>query len=86
MLCNNYGPRHYLKNSYFTYLINNIDLLDISYNILIQYLDDGTALCTPECMREENCAGLGFRCPDCLNEECVEPECCDDTDCAVSVY
>ena len=49
-------------------------------------MDDGAALCTPECMREENCAGLGFRCPVCLNEECVEPECCDDTDCAVSVY
>ena len=49
-------------------------------------MDDGTEVCSPECMREENCVGLGFKCPDCFNGECVDLECCDGTDCPVSTY
>ena len=59
---------------------------DIFYKILIQILDDGTVICTPECERFENCETLGLKCPECLNGFCVDPECCDDTDCPVSIY
>jgi len=46
-----------------------------------EILDDGTVICTPECIREENCETLSLKCPECLNGFCVDPECCDDSDC-----
>jgi len=46
-------------------------------------LDDGSIICSPDCKLQVHCDAIG---PDlkCCEGECVDQECCDDTDCPVN--